>query len=157
MYFSEKYNLPGRQAEKLFPFSVPPSNSKKFLIFCFKAVAADGPVPDALALWHALCAGTGRHLLGLPGFWQRQTVSPKSWILSRKLRISYCSPESQKKEKVSPPGCYWMNLMYLSGRRFSDAGRNLTGCTCLTATASSQPQVYSTAARRNKFLRLVSG
>ncbi len=60
-------------------------------------------MPDALALFHALCSGTGRHLLGLPGFRQRQAVCPKSCILSRKLRISNCSPESQKKEKVSPP------------------------------------------------------
>ena len=60
-------------------------------------------MPDALALWHALCSGTGRHLVGLPGFRQQQSVSPKSWISGRKLRISNCSPESQKKEKVSPP------------------------------------------------------
>ncbi len=54
--------------------------------------------------WQALCSGTGRHLLGLPGFFVRQEVCPKSWISGRKLRISNCSPESQKKEKVSPPG-----------------------------------------------------
>ncbi len=77
-------------------------------------------MPDALALWHALCAGTGRHLLGLPGFWQRQTVSPKSWIPGRKLRISNCSPESQKKEQVSPPGCLRKYFTCLQGRYFSD-------------------------------------
>ena len=60
-------------------------------------------MPDALALRHALCSGTGRHLLGLPGFFMRQIVSPKSWISGRKLRISNSSSESQKKEKVSPP------------------------------------------------------
>ncbi len=54
--------------------------------------------------WQALCSGTGRHLLGLLCYWLRQTVSPKSWVWGRKLRISNCSPESQKKEKVSPPG-----------------------------------------------------
>ena len=54
--------------------------------------------------WHALCSGTGRHLLGLRNFWLRKTVCPKSWISGRKLRSSNCSPESQKKEKVSPPG-----------------------------------------------------
>ena len=66
-------------------------------------MAADGPVPDALAFWYALCCGTDRHLLGLLRFWQRYTVCPKSWELSRKLRSSNCSAESQKKEKVSPP------------------------------------------------------
>ena len=60
-------------------------------------------MPDALALRHVLCFGTGRHLLGLPGFYMRQAVCPKSCVSGRKLRISNCSPESQKKEKVSPP------------------------------------------------------
>ena len=86
-------------------------------------------MPDALTLWHALCSGTGRHLLGFPGSLMRQAVSPKSWIPGRKLRISNCSPESQKKEQVSPPGCYRMNFIFLSGYWFPDAGRNLTGCT----------------------------
>ncbi len=58
-------------------------------------------MPDALALWHALSSGTGRHLLGLQRFWQRYIVSPKSCASGRKLRISNCSSESQKKEKVS--------------------------------------------------------
>ena len=75
-------------------------------------MAADGPVPDALTLRHALCSGTDRHLLGLPGLLLRQTVCPKSWISGRKLRISNCSPESQKKEKVSPPGWYWLNSYF---------------------------------------------
>ena len=59
------HELSERRAETLFPFSVPPANSKKFLIFCFQCVAAYGPVSDALALRHALCSGTDRHLLGL--------------------------------------------------------------------------------------------
>ncbi len=65
-------------------------------------------MPDALALWQALCSGSGRHLLGLQSFFMRQTVCPKSWIQSRKLRISNSSPESQKKEKDSPPAWFWL-------------------------------------------------
>ena len=53
-------------------------------------------------------------------------MSPKSWLLSRKLRISNCSPESQKQENVPPPGCYRINFTCLSEYPFSDTGRNLT-------------------------------
>ena len=96
-------------------------------------MAADGPMPDALALRHALCSGTGRHLLGLPGFNQRQTVSPKSWVWGRKLRISNCSPESQKKENISLPGWYRMNFTCLPGYRFPDEDRNLAEYTFILA------------------------
>ena len=86
---------------------------KNLKIFCFGTVAANGAVPDAIAFWHVFSSGTGRHLLGLPGFFMRQTVCPKSWVSGRKLRISNSSLESQKKEKVSPPGWYWLNLCAL--------------------------------------------
>ena len=46
---------------------------------------------------------------GLKVIAKRQTVSPKSWKRSRKSRISNSSTESQKKEKVSPPGWYGKN------------------------------------------------
>ncbi len=77
--------------------------------------------------WHALCSGTGRHLLGLLCFLQRKAVCPKSWIPGRKLRSSNCSPESQKKETVSPPGCYWLRL-----------------CICLAAVSGcvKQPGIF---------------
>lgn len=41
----EMDRLPGCQAEKLFPYSDPPLDSKKFYIFCIRVAAADGPVP----------------------------------------------------------------------------------------------------------------
>ncbi len=64
------------QAEKCFPFSVTPENSKKFQIFCDSFGAADGPVPDALTLWHVLCFGTGRHLLGFRDFDSGRQFAP---------------------------------------------------------------------------------
>ena len=68
-------------------------------------------------LYAAALAGT---FWGFRGFAWRQTVCPKSWLSGRKLRISNCSPESQKKEKVSPPGWYRKYFTYLSGSHFSD-------------------------------------
>ncbi len=55
--------------------------------------------------------------MGLPGFFMRQAVCPKSWVSGRKLRISNSSLESQKKEKVSPPRLILVNLICLSGCR----------------------------------------
>ena len=51
-------------------FSCGCSASKKqaFLSFLRKAVAADGPAPDALALLAAVNCGTGRRLLGTSRF-----------------------------------------------------------------------------------------
>ena len=58
-------------------------------------------------LYAVALAGT---FWGFSVFCRRQTVSPKSWIWGRKLRISNCFPESQKKEKVSLSGWHWLNL-----------------------------------------------
>ena len=112
-------------------------------------------MPDTLAFWHALCFGTGRHLLGLPGSFMRRTVCPKSCVSGRKLRISNCSPESQKKEKVSPPGWYRMNFMYMSGTGFQvrvmiwqpdvyfvTGGRMDFMCLCLDAGFQLQAETW---------------
>ncbi len=85
-------------------------------------------MPDALTLFHALCSGTGRHLLGLPGFRQHQAVSPKSWVSGRKLRSSNCSPESQKKENSSLPGWCRMNFTCIPGCHFQDLQSTASGC-----------------------------
>ena len=111
----------------------PDAGRRNFFLFLFRLQTVKNSKFSASGLWlrtdrclmpwrfwQALCSGTGRHLLGLPGFVWRQTVSPKSWLRGKKLRISNCSTESQKKEKVSPPGWYWLNFLYLSGCWFSD-------------------------------------
>ena len=56
----------GRRYGFLFLFRLRTVRNSKFS--ALQAVAADGPVPDALTLWHALGSGTGRHLLGLQVF-----------------------------------------------------------------------------------------
>ena len=78
--------------------------------------------------WHALCFGTGRHLLGLPGFCMQQAVSPKSWVSGRKLRSSNCSAESQKKKNSSLPGWCRMNFTCIPGFHFQDLQNTASGC-----------------------------
>ncbi len=70
-------------------------------------------MPDALAFLTGFMQWHWQAPFGASRFFMRQTVSPKSWVSGRKLRISNCSSESQKKEKVSPPGWYWLNLCAL--------------------------------------------
>ncbi len=95
-------------------------------------------MPDALTLWHALCSGTGRHLLGPLGFQQRQAVCPKSCVSGRKLRSSNCSPESQKKENISLPGWYRLSLYVCPDAVFQ------------TYSETQKPDVYFFAARQNR-------
>ena len=119
-------------------------------------------MPDAPALRHALCSGTGRHLLGLPGFCMQQAVSPKSWVSGRKLRISNCSAESQKKEKVSPPGWYRMNLLSARMPLFRHIPKHGRQAFILPQPAVSrlcdtvyQHDVYPATARQHRTLPLL--
>ncbi len=98
-------------------------------------------MPDALAFWYAVCCGTGRHLLGLPGFFMRQPESPKSCASGRTLRTFSFFPESHQKEQVlHPPGCGRINvwipeLQYTAGKQLP--GQNIySGSTCRDAFLS---------------------
>ncbi len=102
----EKYGLPGRRAETLFPFSVTPENSYKFLIFCFIS-RIWGTLPSAMQNPEAPKGACQYRCIKheiTPG--HQAPVRPLPQSGSRKFRSSYCLEAEQKKENISLPGSF---------------------------------------------------
>ena len=79
---------------------------------------------------------------------------PKSCLSGRKLRISNSSTESQKKEKVSPPGWYRMNFMYLYATAFRTCFHSMKGIALFCHRQMDENLFFLTVKKNWNFLVL---